>query len=190
MTGLADVIIGGDDGDGRTPRLRQGVVTQVSPLLVRVGSATTAAPASALAGYAPTVGDVVSVLTVTGDRLVLGRAGAAGASAWTALTLLNGYTTESGVQGAQYRIVGDMVQVRGSITRSTYNPGFVANLPAGFRPPAQLRTVAHAMVAGVGQIFMIRSDVYPNGDIYVADIYPTFSGVINLFLNYSFSATP
>ncbi len=72
MSGLADVIIGNPDDKSRTPELRQGVVTQVSPLLVRLGAATTAAPARALGTYVAVIGEVVSVLVVPGDRLVLG----------------------------------------------------------------------------------------------------------------------
>ena len=57
--------------------MRQGVVTQASPLLVRVGAATTATPCSTLTSYAPrNAGDVVSVMVLGGDRLVLGLAGA------------------------------------------------------------------------------------------------------------------
>jgi hypothetical protein len=76
MSDLASVIIGEPADTERVPQLRQGVVTQSSPLLVRVGSSTTATPCNALASYTPSVGDVVSVLVLSGDRLVLGAVGA------------------------------------------------------------------------------------------------------------------
>ena len=77
MSDLASVLIGDPHDDDRVPQMRQGVVTQVSPLLVRVGAATTATPCSALTSYAPrNAGDVVSVMVLGGDRLVLGLAGA------------------------------------------------------------------------------------------------------------------
>jgi hypothetical protein len=56
------------------PTMRIGVVTQASPLLVRVGAATTPAPASALGSYAPRVDDVVTLLEQGADRVVLGVA--------------------------------------------------------------------------------------------------------------------
>ena len=59
MGDLADVIIGNPDTTTRVPELRNGVVTQTSPLLVRVGAATTATPCSTLGSYTPTVGDVI-----------------------------------------------------------------------------------------------------------------------------------
>jgi hypothetical protein len=75
---LADILMGDPSDTSRIPDWRQGVITQVSPLLVRVGSATTAKPCSALASYVPSVGDVVSVLVISGDRLVLGSLAASG----------------------------------------------------------------------------------------------------------------
>lgn len=70
----ATVLLGQPDDGARTPQLRSGVVTQVSPLLVRVGSATTAQPCAALGSYSPAVGDAVQVLVLEGDRIVLGCA--------------------------------------------------------------------------------------------------------------------
>ena len=74
VTGLADAILGNPDDTARVPQLRQGIVTAVSPLLVLVGAATTAQACRTLGSYAPTVGDTVSVLVISGDRLVLGSA--------------------------------------------------------------------------------------------------------------------
>jgi hypothetical protein len=66
---LADVLMPASDG----PRMLQyGVVTQASPLLVRVGAATTGVAARRLASYTPTLSDFVAVLVSGADRLVLG----------------------------------------------------------------------------------------------------------------------
>lgn len=79
MTDVASVLIGDpNDNDSRTPHLRQGVVTQASPLLVRVGAAATATACRALSSYVPANGDSVAVLVIAGDRLVLGITGQSG----------------------------------------------------------------------------------------------------------------
>lgn len=70
MAELDTAVLARTTGEGAV--LRQGVVTQASPLLVRVGAATTAVPATALGSYVPIVGDVVSLLEQDGDRLVVG----------------------------------------------------------------------------------------------------------------------
>ena len=75
MSDLASVIVGNPDDVARVPQLRQGIVTATSPLSVLVGAATTSMASRALASYVPTVGDCVSVLVISGDRLVLGKAG-------------------------------------------------------------------------------------------------------------------
>ena len=75
MSDLASVIVGNPDDTARIPQLRQGIVTATSPLSVLVGAATTSMACRALASYVPTVGDCVSVLVISGDRLVLGKAG-------------------------------------------------------------------------------------------------------------------
>jgi hypothetical protein len=83
-----------------TLAMRVGVVTQVSPLLVRVGAATTATPASALGSYAPRVDDVVTLIEQGADRVVLGAVGAApilASTSATGSTWTNGTTTETAV---------------------------------------------------------------------------------------------
>ena len=75
MSDLASVIVGNPDDVARVPQLRQGIVTATAPLSVLVGAATTSMASRALASYVPTVGDCVSVLVISGDRLVLGKAG-------------------------------------------------------------------------------------------------------------------
>lgn len=67
------LILAADEGD-RRPDLRFGVVTQVSPLMVRIGSPD-GAPATKLAAYSPANGHVVVVLLLPGLRVVLGNIG-------------------------------------------------------------------------------------------------------------------
>ena len=78
VSSLADVILGNPDDTARVPQLRQGIVTAISPLSVLVGAATSSQLCRTLASYVPTVGDAVSVLVISGDRLVLGRANQTG----------------------------------------------------------------------------------------------------------------
>jgi hypothetical protein len=58
--------------------------------------------------------------------------------AWTGVTFSNGWSNfGTGYQLAQYRKVGDMVYVRGTITGGA--AGTIAfTLPTGFRPPASM----------------------------------------------------
>lgn len=61
------------------------------------------------------------------------------ANGWTAPTLGNGWTNfGGGNQAAQYRIVGDQVQIRGVIASGTLG-ATAFTLPVGFRPPAALQ---------------------------------------------------
>lgn len=134
MTNLTAVIIGNPDDDARIPQWREGVVTQVSPLLVRVGSAVTSKPCNALASYAPRVGDAVSVLVLSGDRLVLGTV-ATTAQVWTALPLVSPWAIYGGGwMPPQYRKIGDIVYLRGLLQRGTGATSNVAVLPVGYRP--------------------------------------------------------
>lgn len=60
-------------------------------------------------------------------------------SAWTAPTLTNSWLNYGGgYQTAQYRKVGDIVYLRGSIGAGTLGSAAIT-LPAGFRPPAQIQ---------------------------------------------------
>ncbi len=75
---------------------------------------------------------------------------------WVAPTLLNSwvnYATSS--QAAEYRRVGDRVEVRGFIKNGTV-PAAVFTLPEGFRPPNEL-TFATAATAAYGQITVAAS---------------------------------
>lgn len=74
---------------------------------------------------------------------------------WTAVTFTNGWANfGGGYQTAQYRKIGDMVYVRGTISG-----GAVATspftLPAGFRPPAVMQFPA-AIFAGSRTLIVIQ----------------------------------
>ena len=53
--------------------MRQGRVTQASPLLVAIGAATIGTPCACDASYSPAFGDQVKVLVQGGDRFVIGK---------------------------------------------------------------------------------------------------------------------
>lgn len=56
--------------------MRQGAVTQVSPVLkVAIGASTIGTECKKDASYAPAIGDQVKVLDQDGDRFVLGKIG-------------------------------------------------------------------------------------------------------------------
>lgn len=77
---LEDELLRREPGPGT--RLLYGIVTDDSPLTVKVGASTVGQRATALGSYNPAVGDYVAVLVQGGDRLVLGVAGAFGRYAY------------------------------------------------------------------------------------------------------------
>jgi len=69
-------------------------------------------------------------------------------TAWTAPTLLNGWTNTGGTyQVAQYRLFGDLVQLRGRIAGGTVGQT-IFTLPAGFCPPAAVTFAASSLISG------------------------------------------
>jgi hypothetical protein len=78
---------------------------------------------------------------------------------WVAPTLLNSWVNYGlTYQVAQYRKVGDMVQIRGTIKSGT-PPSIVFNLPAGFRPPADIQLLGWSS-SGTAVFSIV-----PNGDV-------------------------
>lgn len=83
---------------------------------------------------------------------------AAKPTAWTNLTLQNGWTASTASMAPQYRKVGDMVQIRGSVGGGS--PGTtIVTLPAGFRSFQDINQVS-AMYNGATWLFAVLS-VYP-----------------------------
>lgn len=71
------------------------------------------------------------------------------AGTWTAMPLGNSWANfGGGNQVAQYRKLGDMVQLRGAIASGTFNTT-ITTLPSGFRPPANIWAAA-GLLAGTG----------------------------------------
>jgi len=99
-------------------------------------------------------------------------------TAWTALTLTNSWTNVGGWGTAQYRKVGDMVQLRGVVTGGIANSS-VATLPTGYRPVDQI-TIPYA-ANGTGANYM---SITPTGTIQ-----PFAAGYVSL-TGVSFSVTP
>lgn len=157
-------------------RLRQGVVTQASPLLVQVGGADTATSATTIATYAPVVGDVVSVLEQGADRLVLGPTGS---TVWSAPGSFSNSWVDfgAGTRTTRYRRIGDRVEIEGLVKSGTLN-ATVFTLPAGFRPPLNLHFASQSNIT-FGLIYITTA-----GDVQ-------FFGSSNAYasLNCSFSVT-
>lgn len=177
MSGLAEELLGRETGSGAV--LRDGIVSAVSPLTIIVPPSTVASPAAKLDSYVPAVGDFVQVLVQGANRLVIGSVGRT--TAWTALTLLNSWVNFGGSQQtAQYRKVGDVVQVRGLVKSGAANT-VAFNLPAGFRPPADLEFpivgAAAAAFAAVG--------VLVGGNVTIF----TAGATTDIAINFSFSTT-
>lgn len=174
MAELDTAVLATATGEGAV--LRQGTVTQASPLLVRVGAATTAVPATALATYAPVVDDVVSVLEQDGDRLVLGPTGS---TVWSAPGSFSNSWVDfgAGTRTTRYRRIGDRVEIEGLVKSGTLN-ATVFTLPAGFRPPLNLHFASQSNIT-FGLIYITTA-----GDVQ-------FFGSSNAYasLNCSFSVT-
>jgi hypothetical protein len=99
--------------------------------------------------------------------------------AWTAATLTGGWVNFGGTeQNAQYRKLGDLVQLRGAIKSGTVGTA-AFNLPAGFRPPAN---VAFA-VSSAGAFGNLA--VGANGDVTPAN---GSTGSFNLSVAFSITA--
>jgi hypothetical protein len=97
----ADEVLNAALGSGA--ELVYGIVTQASPLLVRVGTATTATPAVPLREYSPRTGDYVAVLQQGRDRLVIGAVGGSGWTDWT--PSYTGITIGNGSSVGRYKVL-------------------------------------------------------------------------------------
>ena len=150
------------------------------------GSGTSTAYADDSLGSSFYVEDVGPVSPAT--------APAAPASVWTNLTLINSWTNIGGLYApAAYRLVGDKVELRGLINRST-TPGAptslaAAILPAGFRPPSGLVMSGNVGGNGYGE-YQTRIDVMADGTVNVysataAQNVHTYTSLSNI----SFSVT-
>lgn len=100
---------------------------------------------------------------------------------WAAATLLNSWTNVAGAQSAQYRIIGDRVDVRFAIEDGTALTLFT--LPIGYRPAASVGATAQVHDnSGNPDFGHVRVD--PNGDV-VLELHGTLSNH-DVWANFSF----
>jgi len=87
------------------------------------------------------------------------------ATAWTPVTFNNGWANKGGTdQTCQYRKIGDIVYLRGTMTKTGITYGASAfQLPVGYRPPATLRPNPLGLNnAGTQSLF--RADILSDGN--------------------------
>ncbi|MBW3663580.1 MAG: hypothetical protein KY469_10815 [Actinobacteria bacterium] len=138
----------GDDGTTLThPTLSKGVVTAVDPLFVD------GLPASNITGGVLAVDDTVWKLVDQGRRFIFGIATVP--TPWTALPFNAGWSDRgSGWAPGMYRRVGDIVHLRGTVTKSTVPAAgdIIATLPAGFRAPDDLAFLFNTETITLGRL--------------------------------------
>jgi len=104
-------------------------------------------------------------------------------TAWTAPTLLNSWVVwgAGSFQIPQYRKIGDMVQMRGSVKGGTI-PSVILTLPVGHRPPNNI--LVPIVAASTAAYVVVGSDGTVN--------FPSVGGWTNsnVSLCCSFSVTP
>lgn len=100
-------------------------------------------------------------------------------TAWTTATLQNGWVHEYPMQ---YRKVGDVVFIRGTIKDGTMNSN-ITTLPVGYRLATLNRIGVFGMLTGTGTVSTARLDVQTSGVIAL------LNGAANYtwFMNFSYS---
>lgn len=92
----------------------------------------------------------------TGAVEFAGRVG----TAWASLTLNTGWVTYgSGYQTAQWRRIGDKIELRGLVTRAIGSSVIIATLDTGLRP------VLRQLKTGSSNDAYARIDIDPNGEV-------------------------
>lgn len=92
-------------------------------------------------------------------------------TAWTNMVLQNGWGPDQAMQVAQYRKIGDVVELRGSITGGA-NGSVVTTMPDGFRVARAMRIFAGSY-NGTTTV-TCRADLQVTGTIQFYDIGLTF----------------
>lgn len=109
-------------------------------------------------------------------------------TAWAAVTFTNSWVNYgSGFQEVQYRKVGDMVQLRGTMKNgTTAGPAFT--LPVGFRPPA----VNYLFIPAVTSDYKVAACSVNTSGAFTVSNYETSgagNGLVSLFgLQFSVTA--
>jgi hypothetical protein len=129
-------------------------------------------------------GDYVAVLATGADRLILGAIRGED-MAWTAApTFGTGWGNYgSGWAEAEYRKVGDEVQLRGLIYRSSSTDHYPFTMPSGFRPPAHM---AFPCMGYVGANLPVRISVYASGELELdtTNAYPSVGAIGTAAVSY------
>lgn len=86
-------------------------------------------------------------------------------SGWVALTLGTGWTGS-----AQYRVINNVVYLRGRVTRTSGSDTTILTLPAAVRPSA---TLSCLMRAGAPASPAINAGISTNGGVVVSGAYST-----------------
>ncbi|HEX2896900.1 MAG TPA: hypothetical protein VHP63_02490 [candidate division Zixibacteria bacterium] len=128
-------------------------------------------------------------LHVAGDLKVEGNI-IAGSTTWIPFPFAAGYDDYEPAhpgadwQVAEYRKIGDVVELRGFIHRADHGTfsGLVGTLPVGFRPPARTLFVVYGNSSGYTGLIVVLT----NGDVLTATSQPEFIGITSI----SFSTSP
>jgi hypothetical protein len=112
--------------------------------------------------------------------------------AWIAMPLVNGWGAYGGLIAPQYRKLGDMVQLRGTVQGGTADT--ICTLPVGYRPPgfalhmawlsdnnSTIRAATRLEVQGDGRVIM--NSQYGTSGLTLPIEHLSFDGI-------SFSVTP
>lgn len=92
---------------------------------------------------------------------------------WANLTLVNGFTHESGNVPAQYRKVNNCVELRSSVSGIQPAGILMTTLPVGFRPDPSVaiqRIVAFCYSGSLPGTVPVRADITSSGGIAFYDI--------------------
>jgi len=114
--------------------------------------------------------------------------------AWTALPLQGSWRAEvAGIQAPQYRMIGDVVTLRGTaelITATSPANSNLAVMPAGFRPSVMTRFSSGAHRSNVGGMTHVRMHLQPDGILVVNELIPAMADPVVYLNDISFSVTP
>lgn len=176
---LASTIFSLMSKEAKTTQFRKGVVTAVVPgtpaTLTVTLSGTSVSGLRYANSYDPKVGDVVLTLRDRGEDLVLFSI-ASPEKPWTNLTLTSGFSNYIGT--AQYkRYPGNIVRLRGTVTRSPITEGIVlTTLPSGYRPAQQTLVTTAVYDSGTPCRLLVRT----TGEVEIYGAVTNFVSLDNL----------
>ena len=152
--------------DGRVDTLETETDANTSGLAAHIADTSDAHDASAISCVATGSISSTNVQAAIGELeneidAVQSDVAAIAQGSWSNLSLTSGWSDYAGRQDAEYRKVGDEVQLRGVIDGGTTTSGTtIATLPSGFRPPAEdLFPIAGSGDIGGGYILVKSNGV-------------------------------